>query len=169
MSIELLRYQKSKNNGVVHFLYRNWADISTDSTSLKRKFQKRYTGWCKPPDCYWIMRCVTLNDFQNMEKPSGFFNHFSNKSNIRIWLILPFALRIFFPAFISRPRRTCWCQTWAATSRKDWKWVLTAKTNEMGGEGGGEDYLSVSSTKLLLHLLMEFSSFLPFQPVWSGN
>ena len=42
--------------------------------------------------------------------------------------------------------------------RRDWKWVLTAKINEMGGEGG-EYYLSVSSAKLLLNLLMEFSSF----------
>ena len=45
-----------------------------------------------------------------------------------------------------------WCQTSAAISRKDWKWVLTAKTNERGGEGGA---------KLLLNLLMEFSSFSP--------
>ena len=38
------------------------------------------------------------------------------------------------------------------------EWALTAKTNEMGGEGE-EYYLSVSSAKLLLNLLMEFSSF----------
>ena len=56
----------------------------------------------------------------------------------------------------------CWCQTSEVTSRKDWKWVLTAKTNKMGGEGEGEEYnFSVSSAKLLLNLLMEFSSFSP--------
>ena len=42
-----------------------------------------------------------------------------------------------FPPFISLPRRICWCQTSEATSRKDWKWALTTKTNEMGGGGGG--------------------------------
>ena len=77
-----------------------------------------------------------------------------------------------FPPFISLPRRICWCQTSEATSRKDWKWALTTKTNEMGGGGGGggggglegrggENYFSVSSAKLLLILLMEFSSFPP--------
>ena len=71
-----------------------------------------------------------------------------------------------FPPFISLPRRICWCQTSEATSGKDWKWALTTKTNEMGGGGGvrregRENYSSVSSAKLLLNLLMEFSSFPP--------
>ena len=78
-----------------------------------------------------------------------------------------------FPPFISLPRRICWCQTSEATSRKDWKWALTTKKNEMGGGGGGglegrggENYFSVSSAKLLLNLLIDgvfkFSS--PYSP-----
>ena len=79
-----------------------------------------------------------------------------------------------FPPFISLPRRICWCQTSEATSRKDWKWALTTKTNEMGGGGGSEgrgeeNYFSVSSAELLLNLLMEFQVFLPLQPVLTGG
>ena len=54
-----------------------------------------------------------------------------------------------FPAFISLPRRICWCQTSEATSRKDWIWALTAKTNEMGGEGGLEGGRGGGKEKLL--------------------
>ena len=91
-----------------------------------------------------------------------------NTYDIGISEIYYLLLSELFPPFISLLRRICWCQTSEATSKKDWKWALTTKTNEMGGGGGGGvrregrgNYFSVSSAKLLLNLLMEFSSFPP--------
>ena len=86
-----------------------------------------------------------------------------NTHNIGIWLILPFALRIFNCFHFSSPKDML-----VSNIRSHFQERLEMgfdDESKWDGRGRGGDYLSFSSAKLLLNLLLKFLSFLSFQPV----